>query len=225
MASIVNVSVTAAPWVMGFCAAAGAAAQAMATITARKVRVMAWSPLLKAERDAAVEVELVRVFRVAHDVAAPIRIAPPPALFGGDVGRRPRRRQAHADVRRGEVLHAGTPRGGELRVAARLAAEPGPRERHRCITGGTETEQDERPERRVRFAEVVGEVRVIAGDVHVTDVDGVRALHPQRAHLLVEQEADFGGLAQIEADPKAPRKRVLDVDGVVNIPVQGADAV
>src|SRR4051812_33778143 len=78
--------------------------------------------LLETEGDAGVEFELIRILRITHDVAAPVRVAPPAFGVGLDVGRRPARTEANARVVARIELHARADRAGELRVPTKVPA-------------------------------------------------------------------------------------------------------
>src|SRR6185503_9170077 len=67
---------------------------------------------LRDERN--VQGELVRVLRIADDVAAPVRVAPPANRIRLDVGRGPRRTGTVADMAGTVALHAGAPGCREL---------------------------------------------------------------------------------------------------------------
>src|SRR5262249_47998319 len=72
----------------------------------------------EAERDSAVDVDLVGILGITHDVTAPERIAPPAGFVRLDVGRRPADADPSADLRLAVYLHAGPPRARKLRAAA-----------------------------------------------------------------------------------------------------------
>src|SRR5215468_5392139 len=86
------------------------------------------SDVLEPERQAAPELELVRVLGAAHEVAAPVGIAPPAGGVGLDVGRRPAEPELDADVVAGVRLHPGAPGGGKPRVPANLPGLVGSRD-------------------------------------------------------------------------------------------------
>src|SRR5262249_2538027 len=123
----------------------------------------------EAKHDAAVDAELVRVLRIADEIASPVRIAPIAHRVALDVGRRPLRADAVADARRREALDAGAPRRRELRLTRRragdgAAADGRAREVHAAEVRGAEAAEEVRPDFRVVLAPVVPEVAVIGVD-------------------------------------------------------------
>src|SRR4029450_6331291 len=103
-------------------------------------------PASEPENEAARELQLVRVLGVAHEVAAPVRIAVPAYGVRLDVGRSPARSQLHADPVAGLELAPPAERAGELRAAVGLAANASDGERNAAVAGGSQPEHEVRPD-------------------------------------------------------------------------------
>src|SRR5262245_6855757 len=220
MASTVNVSDTEAARVTGFCAPSATENSRQAAAAAPTVAFLVMEASSESQREAAVELELVRVLRVAGDVAAPVRVAPPALGICLDVGGRPLHAEADADMRRGEDLDARSPSRRELCLVESLAGlSVRPREAHAAIIRGAESEEQVGPDLGVDRADVVGHIGVIRIDGEIAHLELRGAADGQRAELLTEQEADFDVFGGVETYGEAPGGRVLQINSVVDMPV------
>ena len=59
--------------------------------------------------------------------------------------------------------------------------------------------------------------------VEVTDIQRVRPIGGERAHLLIEEKAHLESIVDVEASTEAPRRRVFRIDRVVDVAVAGND--
>ena len=179
---------------------------------------------LEPERQATGEVPLVRILRVADNVASPVGIAPPAGRVRLDVSGCPLDADARADVRAREELYPGAPRRRKLRFAPGRSRDTARRgEVHVAEVRGPESDHRVRTRVRIVLAEVVGEVAVIGVDGHVAHVFRGLPAHGQLRQLLSEQESDLDVLAGVDADIEPPLERILRIDSIIDIPIARQD--
>src|SRR5687767_7271529 len=98
---------------------------------------------------------LVRVLRVAHQIASPERIAPIARRVGFDVRRCPAGCRPKSDSRRDEELHTRAPRCRELRIPIDRSGSERGAEIGASEVGRTKTAIQEWPNGRIDLAEVI----------------------------------------------------------------------